>query len=328
MSCETNILKENNELRNEVKNLSNKLERCYNSKVTFEHMLKSQRNLGDMSGIGFNKSNIKGKRWGKKRYEREMKKQEQMKLSHFMCFKCNEAGHLANSCPNEEKLKLKKEEERLKHVKCFKCRTWDHLTLMCPAKQMVKHQVKPQPKPQIEQEEKLQDQIKINHEDGGDLLTKKKKTRRGEKARERALRPRINQDAKKVSKNKEEKIKEVAHIKCHSCDILGHLASGCPNKLEKKAQANKKKQDNEKHHMSKEEKAQLKRKCYSCRERGYMANSCPLGNTFKPISIDDNNVLRKDGNGASMVAIAKQPAIHTKAMPKYDTPNLRGPKLV
>jgi hypothetical protein len=36
---------------------------------------------------------------------------------------------------------------------------------------------------------------------------------------------------------------------------LGHLASGCPNKLEKKAQANKKKQDNEKHHMSKEEKA-------------------------------------------------------------------------
>ena len=32
MSCETNLLKENNELKNEVKNLSNKLERCYNSK--------------------------------------------------------------------------------------------------------------------------------------------------------------------------------------------------------------------------------------------------------------------------------------------------------
>jgi hypothetical protein len=45
-----------------------------------------------------------------------------------------------------------------------------------------------------------------------------------------------------VSKSKEEKMKEVAHIKCHSCDELGHLASGCPNKLEKKAQANKKKQ--------------------------------------------------------------------------------------
>ena len=43
MSCETNILKENNKLKNEVKNLSNKLERCYNSKVTFEHMLKTQK---------------------------------------------------------------------------------------------------------------------------------------------------------------------------------------------------------------------------------------------------------------------------------------------
>jgi hypothetical protein len=41
MSCETNLLKENNELKRKVKNLSNKLERCYNSKVTFEHMLKT-----------------------------------------------------------------------------------------------------------------------------------------------------------------------------------------------------------------------------------------------------------------------------------------------
>jgi hypothetical protein len=136
MSCETNLLKENNELKSEVKKLSNKLERCYNSKITFEHVMKTQRNYGDMSGIGFNKSKIKGKRWGKKRYEREIKKQEQEKLSHFMCFKCHEVGHLANSCPNEEKLKLKKEEERLKHVKCFKCRTWGHLTSMCSTKQL------------------------------------------------------------------------------------------------------------------------------------------------------------------------------------------------
>jgi hypothetical protein len=41
VSCETNLLKENNELKREVKKLSNKLERCYNSKVTFEHMLKT-----------------------------------------------------------------------------------------------------------------------------------------------------------------------------------------------------------------------------------------------------------------------------------------------
>ena len=93
---------------------------------------------------------------------------------------------------------------------------------------------------------------------------KKKKTRRGGKARERAMHPRMNQDAKKVSKSKEEKMKKIAHMRCYSCDTLDHLASGCPIKFVKKAQANKEKQVNEKYHMSKEEKAQSKRKCYSC----------------------------------------------------------------
>jgi hypothetical protein len=81
-----------------------------------------------------------------------MKKQEKEKLSHFMCYRCREVGHLANTCPNKEKLKMMKEEERLKHVKCFKCRTWGHLTSMCSTKQVVEQQVEPQPKPQVEQE--------------------------------------------------------------------------------------------------------------------------------------------------------------------------------
>jgi hypothetical protein len=59
-----------------------------------------------------------------------------------------------------------------------------------------------------------------------------------------------------------------------------------------------------------------------------MANSCPLGNNSKPISIDDNIMLRKNGNGTLMVATIKHPTTHTKAMPKYVAPNLRGPKLV
>ena len=131
-----------------------------------------------------------------------------------------------------------------------------------------------------------------------------------------------------LSKNKIQDKNPHAHIKCHSCAILGHLASGCPNKLEKKAQANYEKQGNKKHQMSKEEKAQQKRRCYLCRERGHMAYSCPLGNNSKPISIDANIMLRKDGNGTSFVTIAKHPAIHTKALPKYVAPNLRGPNLV
>jgi hypothetical protein len=39
-------------------------------------------------------------------------------------------------------------------------------------------------------------------------MVKKKKTRRGGKARERAIHPRMNQDAKQVSKNKDEKNEE------------------------------------------------------------------------------------------------------------------------
>ena len=85
---------------------------------------------GDKCGLGFKKKMTKGEM----KRERKMKKLQQRRLSHFMCFKCHEIGHLANGCPNEEKVKLKKEEERLRHVKCFKCRTWGHLTSMCPTK--------------------------------------------------------------------------------------------------------------------------------------------------------------------------------------------------
>jgi hypothetical protein len=129
-----------------------------------------------------------------------------------------------------------------------------------------------------------------------------------------------------MSKNQIEK-RDLAHIKCFKCGDTGHFISKCPTKLEKKAQAIHKRQGNEKHHISKEEKPQSKRKC-SCGKRGHMAHSCPLGNNSKPISIDNDHILRKDGNGTSMVAIAKHLATYTKTLPKYVAPNLRGPKLV
>jgi hypothetical protein len=121
------------------------------------------------------------------------------------------------------------------------------------------------------------------------------------------------QDANMMSKNENEK-KAYAHIKCFKCEDIGHFALKCPTKLKKKAQATHERQGNEKHHLSKEEKAQLKRKCYSCRERRHIAHSCLRGNSPKPISIDANTMLRKDGNGTSLVEIAKHPTTHTKAM--------------
>ena len=78
---------------------------------------------------------------------------------------------------------------------------------------------------------------------------------------------------------------------------MGHFASRCSTKLKKKTQATHERQGNEKQYKSKEEKTLTKRNCYSCREIGHMVNSCPLGDISKPISIVDNNMLRKDGNG-------------------------------
>ena len=124
---------------------------------------------------------------------------------------------------------------------------------MCPTKQLVKQQVKPQPKPLVDQEKKPQVHDKSNHEDGSDLGIKKK-TRRGGRARH----PTPIQDAKMMSKNQNEK-RDLAHIKCFEYEDMGHFASKCSTKLKKKAQTIHERQGNEKHHMSKEENAQSKR---------------------------------------------------------------------
>jgi hypothetical protein len=180
-------LKENNELKNKVKKLSNKLE-----------------------------SKSKGKN----------KKMQQEKISHFMCYRCHDMGHIAKYYSTN--------------------------------------------KPQVEPKAKSQNRVQVNHQDG-DLRIKKKKTRRGGKTRARHQAP--NQDAQMMRKIQDEK-NDYADIKCKN---MGHFASRCPTKLEKKIQANLKRQGNEKQHIRNKEKAKLKRVCYSCQERGHMAHSCPLG---------------------------------------------------
>jgi phage protein D len=119
--------------------------------------------------------------------------------------------------------------------------------------------------PQVEQKKNSQMQIKINHEYYGDV-GKKKKTRIGR--RRHSI---YNQDANMMSTNQKKK-DDLAQIKCYECDAMGNIASRCPNNLEKKAQANEKRQDDVKQNLRKKEKAQTKRTCYTRRERGHMAN--------------------------------------------------------
>jgi hypothetical protein len=235
-------LKENNELKNKVKNLSNKLE-----------------------------SKGKGKN----------KKMQEENISHFMCYRCHDMGHLAKYCPTK--------------------------------------------RAQVEPKEKSQNRVQVNYQDGDLGMMMMMKKTRGGKSRARHHTP--NQDSQKMSKIQDEK-NDHSHIKYFKCKYMRHFASRCPTKIENKIQAKLKRQGNEKQHIRKEEKVQSKRVCYSCWERGHMANSCPLGNNSKPISINDDIMLRKDGNGTSFVAIAKHPATHTKVVPKYVAPNSRGPKLV
>jgi hypothetical protein len=111
-----------------------------------------------------------------------------------------------------------------------------------------------------------------------------------------------------MSKNEDEK-KVYAHIKCFNVEIRDTLSRSVLPSLRKRLKQLMRGKAMESN-TSKEEKAQSKRKCCSCRERGHMANSHPLGNTPKPISIDANIMLRKNGNGTSLVAIAKNIPLH------------------
>jgi hypothetical protein len=153
----------------------------------------------------------------------------------------------------------------------------------------------PTKRAQVETKEKSQNRVQVNYQDGDlGMMIMKKKTRTGGKARARHHAP--NQDAQKMSKIQDEK-NDHSHIKYFKCKYMRHFASRCPTNLENKIQAKLKRQGNEKQHIRKEEKVQSKRVCYSCREREHMANSYPLGNNSKPISINDDIMLRKDGNG-------------------------------
>ena len=62
--------------------------------------------------------------------------------------------------------------------------------------------------------------------------------------------------------------------------------------------------------MSNKKKALQKRIFYLCRKKGHIANQCPKINNLKPILIDANDMLGKNGIGTSLMAIFKHSAIY------------------
>ena len=53
MLVETNLVEENNELKAQVSNLKNDLDRSHKGKITLDEILSKQRRLQDKSGLGF-----------------------------------------------------------------------------------------------------------------------------------------------------------------------------------------------------------------------------------------------------------------------------------
>ena len=105
MYHETNHVEENIEPNDEERNSSDKVDRHGSSNATHQQLLKSHKKFGNMNGIAYNNTSIKGKRWAKKNYEKEMRRLEDEKPSHYMWFKCHKMGHLAMSCPKKKKKK-------------------------------------------------------------------------------------------------------------------------------------------------------------------------------------------------------------------------------
>jgi hypothetical protein len=103
MYHETNHVEENNEPKNEKVKSSGKVGLCALPYVTHSQLLESHKKYGNMNGIAYNNTKIKGKRWGKKKYEKEMKRLEDEKISHYLCFKCHTVGHLAMICPSKKR---------------------------------------------------------------------------------------------------------------------------------------------------------------------------------------------------------------------------------
>jgi hypothetical protein len=162
----------------------------------------------------------------------------------------------------------------------------------------------------------------------------------------------FNSNNKIKSKNNKKKkgkvqVKDPAKIVCFKCKIEGHHVRSCPLKKKQKgkrpqAQTHiqpqveemplpKKNQANAPIVEKSSEKKEKKRTCYICREKGHISSFCTIGTSSNSITIDDVYSLRKDEGGnvfAKFVGAQSGVKKRTIWVAKPIVTNLLGPNLV
>lgn len=160
MSCDTNLVEENNELKAQVKKLTIDLERSYKGKATLDEILSKQICLQDKSGIGFTP---------KKKKENSKMRHNARHTKNIKCLDCYQKGHLASVCPNKinekrgfgfttkKKVKSipKQNGRQFKNIKCFGCKKNGHIASVCPNQMDDKSMSSKKRQTGIEQDKKI-----------------------------------------------------------------------------------------------------------------------------------------------------------------------------
>jgi hypothetical protein len=103
--CDTNIVEELKELKDQVTSLEKDLNKCFKGKTTLDEMLSNQRHPHNTSGLGFNSNNEKSKNFKKKGQGQEKT------TALITCFKCKKEGHHVRDCPLKKKETLSEKQQ-------------------------------------------------------------------------------------------------------------------------------------------------------------------------------------------------------------------------
>jgi hypothetical protein len=120
--------------------------------------------------------------------------------------------------------------------------------------------------------------------------------------------------------------------KCYGCNKKGHEIASCPYMRDEVLASSSKRLVNKVANKKQDENMSCKNKhrtCYTCRGKGHLSMDCPMGNTHKPNSSIDSNMLRRPKNDTCARKVIGSPSASTKAIwvPKSLVTNHDGPNI-